>query len=274
MSVLLGAQCLAHAAHAPAQPQQAPAHVPSRVMSLSLCTDALVLDLLPPSRIVSVTYLARQSADPTLAAKAARVRLNYGEADEVMAAAPDLVLAGTYSTPGARAVLRKLAVPMLVVPPATSFAQIRRQVRHVARVLGVAPRGEALIAHMDTTLAALARTRPRPPIRVAGWNGDGFVPGQDSLFNTVLRAAGAVNIAAPPGPRPGNFSLEQVLLAHPQVLVYGSGLAAAALSTEAAHHPLLERLYPGRAITFPLLYAECGLPESADAVARVRRELL
>ncbi|MGH8327526.1 MAG: hypothetical protein ACRET2_12265, partial [Steroidobacteraceae bacterium] len=53
-----------------------------------------------------------------------------------------------------------------------------------------------------------------------------------------------------------------------------SGLAAAALGTEAAHHPLLERLYPGRAITFPLLYAECGLPESADAVARVRRELL
>ena len=41
---------------------------PQHVMSLSECTDALLLDLLPPQRIASVTYLAHRSADPVLAA--------------------------------------------------------------------------------------------------------------------------------------------------------------------------------------------------------------
>ncbi len=31
-----------------------------RVMSLNLCADQLLLDLLPPARITSVTYLSRQ----------------------------------------------------------------------------------------------------------------------------------------------------------------------------------------------------------------------
>ncbi len=270
LAVLLGPGCMAHAqpliAHSP--------HVPQRVMSLSLCTDALLLDLLPPERILSVTYLAHRSSDPALAAKAARVGINYGNAEEVLAEQPDLVLAGTYSTPATRALLRQLGASMLVLPPASDFAEIRDAVLRVARAVGAEPRARTLLAHMDATLAALARGRPARRIRVAAWSGDGYVPGRDTLFNTLLEAAGGINIAAPPGDRSSSFDIEQLLMARPDVLAYQADEPAPALKTDTADHPVLLRLYGHRRITYPELYTECGLPESADAARALQRQLL
>jgi len=251
-----------------------PAPGPQHVMSLSECTDALLLDLLPPQRIASVTYLAHRSVDPALAARAARVGINFGNSEEVLAQAPDLVLAGTYSTPAARALLRQLHAPMVVVAPANNFDEIRSSVRTVASALGVAERGETLLSEMDATLAAVALTRPARTIRVAAWNGSGYVPGKDSLFNAVLEAAGASNIAATGGMGYGSIDIEQLLTAQPDVLAYGAEQDAPALVTDTAEHPLLRRLYASRRITYPQLYVECGLPESANAAQALQAQLL
>jgi len=270
LAVLLGGSCAAHSQTLPASSSR----VPQRVMSLSLCTDALLLDLLPPERITSVTYLSHESTDPALAAEAARVGVNYGSAEEVLAENPDLVLAGTYSTPETRALLTRLGTPMLVVPPDNDFAAIRATVRNVARAVGAERRAELLLAHMDATLAALARNRPPRRIRVAAWGGDGYVPGRDTLFAALLAAAGGVNIAAPPGDRSGFFDIEQLLMARPDVLAYASDEPAPALVTETADHPVLLRLYVHRRITYRGLFADCGLPESVDAAVALQRQLL
>ncbi len=270
LTVLLYVQCVARSQ----TPLEHGPRVPQRVMSLSQCTDALVLELLPPQRIVSVTYLAHRSSDPVLAAEAARVGINYGNVEEVLAQRPDLVLAGTYSTPAARELLRELGAPMLVFAPASNFAEIRSQTRRMARALGAEARADALLAHMDATLADLARSRPERRIRVAAWSGDGYVPGRDTLFNALLDAAGGVNIAAPPGDRSSSFDIEQLLMAQPDVLAYAADEPAPALKTDTADHPLLLRLYGDRRITYPDLYIECGLPQSADAALALQRQLL
>ena len=94
---------------------------PQHVMSLSLCTDALLLELLPLNRIASVTYLSRNPSDSFLSATAAKVPINYGSAEEVLAEKPDFVLAGTYTTPATRMLLKKVGIQMLEVPPANNF---------------------------------------------------------------------------------------------------------------------------------------------------------
>ncbi len=271
LAVLLGVHCIARSQ----PPVEHSSAVPQHVMSLSLCTDALLLDLLPPDRITSVTYLAHQSSDPALAAKAARVGTNYGDAEEVLTEAPDLVLASTYSAPAARELLQRLEAPLLVVPPANDFAEIRSTVRSVALALGAESRAERLLARMDATLASLGRTRPSRPITVAAWSGDGYVPGRGSLFDAVLTAAGGIDIAAPRGNRSGDFDIEELLATHPEVLAYGAEEPAPALKTETADHPLLLRVYRDRRITYPELFVdECGLPESADAAQSLQAQLL
>jgi iron complex transport system substrate-binding protein len=270
--VLVGTAGLAYSQPSP----QSLPHPPRHVMSLSLCTDALLLDLLPPERITSVTYLAHGSPDPGLAAKAARVGINFGTTEEVLAQAPDLVLVGTYSTPAARALLHQVNARMLVAPSADDFGSIRTTVRIVAQAVGAPQRGEQLLAQMDATLARVARGRPARVIRVAAWSGDGYVPGRGTLFNAILEVAGGSNVAAStPDERSGFVDIEQLLMMHPDVLAYGSQQdATPALKTDNEQHPLLLRLYAQRRITYPELYMDCGLPESADAALALQAQLL
>lgn len=250
-------------------------HAPQHVMSLSMCTDALLLELLPPERIASVTYFSREAGNSFLWPKAATVAINHGNVEEVFAEKPDLVLAGTYTTPAARALIKKVGIPMIEVPPADNFEEIRASTRSVAHALGQDALAEELIAKMDTTLRDLDSARPRRKIRVAGWNGGGSVPGRGTLFDAILTAAGGVNIASSEGLRDGSFDLEQLLQAHPDVLAYGSDAnTTPSMHTNEALHPVILKLYAGRRISYPSALYSCGVVESADAAVALRASLL
>jgi iron complex transport system substrate-binding protein len=182
---------------------------PRHIMSLNLCTDELLLDLVPADRIASVTYLSRSPSNSFLAPVAMRVPVNYGSAEEVLAQRPDLVLAGIYTTTATRLLLKKIGTPMVQIPPANTFAEIRDVTRAVARAVGEVTRGEALIARMDATLQKLAAIKPKLALRVAAWNGAGGVPGRGTLFDAILTEAGGVNIASTnPGATDGRFGIE------------------------------------------------------------------
>jgi iron complex transport system substrate-binding protein len=244
-------------------------------MSMMLCTDALLLTLVPPERITSVTYLSRSRSNSMLWAQAQRVGVNHGLAEEVLAERPDLVLAGIYTTPETRAVLKRYSMPLLEVPPAEDFEQIRQVTRQVARAVGEEERGEQLLSRMDATLRELSLTRPVRPIRVLGWDGGGSVPGQGTLFDAILRAAGGINIGALPGMRGGSFGIERLLLARPDVLAFGDAtLDTPSLRTDAAQHSLIMALYGRRRVSYPELLYSCGLPESAEAARALRAQLL
>jgi len=254
---------------------RSPQHVsPQHVMSLNMCTDALLLELLPPSRIASVTYLSRRSNNSFYWPRASHLAINYGTAEEVLAEKPDLVLAGTSTTPATRALLRRLHIPMLEVPPASNFNEIRAITRSVARALGVSDKAEEILRKMDITLAELSETAPRPPIRVAAWGEGGEVPGKDSLFDSVLAAAGGINVAASSGSHDGSFDMEQLLMARPQVLAYGRTEAdAPALHTSDSDNPLVVRLYPHQRITYPETLYSCGTAGLGEAAKSLRASL-
>jgi iron complex transport system substrate-binding protein len=249
---------------------------PRRVMSLNQCADQLLLSLLPPERITSVTYLARQQVSSYHAAAASRVPVNYGLAEEVLAQRPDLVIAGLYSNFAIRPVLKRTGIPLIELPPADNFEQIRETTRMVARAVGAEPEGEALLARMDATLAELAATAPARRITVAGWTDAGTVPGRATLFDAILTAAGGVNIAASwTGGASGTFDIEQLLAARPDILAFGdSSIATPNLRAEQARHPALHRFYANRQIVYPSSLYSCGVPESAEAAVHLRREML
>src|SRR3989344_9174325 len=171
-----------------------PPSKPLRVMSTNQCTDQLVLALLPPERIVSVTWRSRDPAGSLMADAAQRVGINHGLAEEVVQQQPDLIVTDRFSKPTTRAMLKRLGYPMIEVDDATSFDAIRANVRQVARAVGEVARGEAMIAQMDRELAELARD-PGPPLRVVAWDGGGFSASKGSLYNAVLEAAGAAGAA-------------------------------------------------------------------------------
>lgn len=242
-----------------------------RIMSLKLCTDALLMDLAPVQRIASVSYLSREKAALAFWPVAARLPVNHNSPEEVLATHPDLVLTDTFTSPAMRAALAKSGARVVEVPAAQSFGQIRAVTRQVAQALGEEARGEALIAAMDAQLAALAQDRPARAIRVAGWGGGGYIPGHGTLFDTLLAAAGGTNVADADG---GYYDMESLIAARPDVLAYGDQYSdAPSLRGDQDDHPLLEKFFAGRRIVYPSAAFACGVPESAQAATQLHDAL-
>lgn len=249
---------------------QAAAAPPQHIMSLKVCTDELLLDLVPSSRIASITYLSREKASLRQWPQAANIPVNHNTAEEILATHPDLILTDPFIAPSLRPLLARTGARIVEVPPAENFEQIRASVRLVAKAVGEEARGEALIAHMDEELAFLKAHRPAKSLTVAAWGGGGFVPGRGGMFDAILTAAGARN--AEQGSF-GYYDVESLIAANPDALVYGDLYAGTtSLRADQDLHPALMRRYAGKRITYAALY-ECGIPESADAAKELQDAL-
>ena len=240
-------------------------------MSLKVCTDELLLDLVPASRIASVTFLSREPAALRMWPQGAKVPVNHGTAEEILAAKPDLILTDPFMAPGLRPLLAKSGAKILEVPPAESFAQIRAVTRMVAKAVGEEARGETLIARMDADLRDVAAHRPQTALTVAGWGGGGYVPGTGGLFDAMLTAAGARNMVR------GSFAyydVEALIAANPDALVYGDTYGGtASLRADQDLHPALLKRYAGRRIRYASLYG-CGVLESGRVTRSLQDALL
>jgi iron complex transport system substrate-binding protein len=254
------------------QAAAAPFSKPQRIVSLKICTDELLLDLVPPSRIASVTFLAQEKAPLKLWPQAVRLTVNHGTAEEILAAHPDLILTDTYISPQTRAMLAKTGARVVQVPQPENFDQIRAATRQVAAAVGETARGEAMIARMDETLRDVAADRPAKPIRVAGWGGGGYVPGAGGLFDAILKAAGAENIEKEQG---GYYDVETLLAANPDVLAFGDNYSdTPSLRADQNLHPALMARYAKRRITYPSALYGCGVPQSVDAARQMQTALI
>jgi iron complex transport system substrate-binding protein len=258
-----------------AESRELPPSGAQRVMSLSMCTDELLLELLPPARIASLTYYARKPGNSYLWPQAARIATNSGTAEEVLAAHPDLVLAGSFTTPATRRLLKDMHVALLEVPPANDFEEIRQITRRVAQALGRDAAAEALIAQMDATLSSLSQRKLPRDIHVAAWGDGGSIPGRGTLFDAILRAAGGINVAPSNSTRAyTSFDVEQLLAARPDIIAYPSDIdATPGRNTAVALHPLVMKLYAGKRVAYSSALYSCGTPASAEAAMSLRQKL-
>ncbi len=255
---------------ATAQAAKAQPALPMRVMSINQCTDQLVLMLLPPERIASVTWLSRDPLLSLMAARARGVAANRGEIEDVVRQQPDLIVADSFGSAATRAALRRFGFPMIEVAQPQSFDEIRATVRTLAVRLGTVARGEALIAGMDARLAELAR-RPPLNLRVASWSGDGLSRGEGALYDAVLDAAGARN-AAKEGV--AGTDVEALLALNPDILVAPvGGVVGQSLRDRVARHPLVRRRWAGRQVAVSPRAYICGTPLIANAAAALRDQL-
>ena len=250
---------------------------PVRVMSVNQCADQLVMLLLPPERIASITYLGgRAAVSPALAAKAKGLKANHGLAEEALTYRPDLIVAGLYTTTTLRTLAKRVGIPVIELEPAEDFDAIRAQTLRLGDALGEPARARNLVARMDVTLNALKRTAPAQPIKAIGWTGGGGVTGRRSLFNAILAAAGGYNPVADKGAFERTLDLEQLLLLKPQpdVLLYASGQPGGLASLANTQHPALVRAYGGRRMSYRQDAYQCGTPLAADQAVALRRSML
>ncbi|PZR96006.1 MAG: ABC transporter substrate-binding protein [Stutzerimonas stutzeri] len=253
--------CPAHADEAPAKPQ--------RIVSLNMCTDELVLRLARPEHVASVTWLSQDPRNANMATRARSIPANHGLVEQVLAHKPDLVIAGAYTTRSTVALLKRVGVPVREFGVPRDLAEMRQQIRDMAKLLGELQNGEALIAEIDARLAALAdRPRPAHP-RAIVLRPNGFTTGRGSLVDEILTAAGLSNLATELGiDNYGQIALETVALGKADILILNTTPEGPpSLAHEILHHPVLARLGDRlKLVALPSKLWTCAGPAVIDAI--------
>ncbi|MFQ5749604.1 MAG: ABC transporter substrate-binding protein [Planctomycetota bacterium] len=195
---------------------------PTRIVSLSLGTDEVLLDLVPPERIAALTYLSVNPEFSNVAERARALPRHFARSVEEMARLrPDLVLATSFNDPEKVESLRALGCRVVTLSRFDSLDGVRRNVVKVAAAVGEPARGRALVARMDRTLREAARFRregaKKPRVLFVGPGG--YTQGRGTTVNDLIRRAGGVNAAAERLYGIGKLSLEEWLSLKPDVLL-------------------------------------------------------
>jgi iron complex transport system substrate-binding protein len=246
------------------------------VASINLCSDQLVLSVADPEQIRSVSWLSADPEESMLAEQARRYPLNYGSAEEILRFAPDVVIAGMYTSTFTRQLLRGLGFRVVDLAPENSLGDIERNLRIVGAELQRADRAESLIREMRATVATYVASRHSEPVTAVAIRPGGFTVGAETLAEDLMQLAGLRNIAAENGlDRWGSLSMETLLLSSPSLLIYtGYRRNERSLANLVLEHPALASLARKTATaTVAAKYWSCGLPESLHSVELLKRAL-
>jgi iron complex transport system substrate-binding protein len=252
--------------------------VPQRIVSMNLCTDQLLLLLVERERIASLSYFAADPAYSYLAAQAQGIPLNRGQADEVLAFEPDLVLTSQFSATLAANLLERLGERVERLDFATTVDEVYAQIRQVAALTASEAQAASLIASMQATLR---REQEGLQPRLLGMSAvffasNGFSYGAGSLQHEFITSVGLRNIAADAGLYgPAQLPLETLLAAQPDFLITDR---RSALDTKLAHpllqHPALAALgAKTRVLELPDALFQCAGPQLAEAYRALAAQL-
>ena len=240
---------------------------PARVVSINVCTDQLAMLIAGEGQLHSVSMLARDPNSSAMTREAESHAVNHALAEEIFLMRPDLVLAGTYSSRATVGLLRRLGIAVEEFAPATSFDDIRADIRRVGALLGREARAGELVAELDAGLAALAAA-PHSGRSIALYEANSYTTGAGTLANEIIRAAGLVNVAETMGiVGSGRVPLELLIVARPDIVAssfreYG----APALAQENFVHPAFAALEASsQTVATPTPNMICGAPFTLDA---------
>lgn len=275
-ATLLFLIALAPGARADARPP-----CPSRIVSLSLASDEMLVDLLGGGgRIAALTHFASDPSISNVPEKARgipRVRANL---EQVLEKSPDLVIAAGYTNPNIRAHLEKAGVKTLVLADAVSLESIKENVRAVGAAVCEAAGAEKLVRDMERRMREAGERIPRgaPAPEILFYGAPGFTVGGGTTINDVIERSGGINVAARGGlAGHANVSTEYVVGADPDIVLTSGynpshpDFVGRMFSSDAFRGRKIVVL-PGKRLDAASHYAALGVSDLVDSILKTRRD--
>jgi iron complex transport system substrate-binding protein len=256
----------------PADAQRPASKRPQRIVSMNLCTDELLMRLVEPSRIASITNLSQQAVNEPLGLNhiSSKLKVNHGLAEEILLAEPDLIVAGSFTTSTAVSLLRKLGHEVVTFDPENNLEDMRANVRKMGRLVGEEVRAEQVVAGFDAKLKALQAQLPPGETPVfADIAVNNFIAGKDTFYAEVVNAGGWRTIGQALGYSGfRNVSLEELLKVRPALISTATPWTnPPSMSTLALRHPALQRLVDQTPnVVIPERFTTCGTPAVMGAI--------
>lgn len=243
------------------------------------CVDAVLKDVAAPGQIAAISIYSHDPRATSVSLDwAMRYPATNGSAEDVIAARPDLVIAGPHVAIQTIAALKRLGIPLMQVTVPETVAENKAQIAEIAARIGRTDAGAALNLRIDAALVQSSWTGKAAPALI--WQGSGLVPGKGTLADELLAHAGFRNVSSELGLRKWDIlPLEGLFLNPPKVLLAGRADMGAGDgdANRMLSHPALRKAGAQfRIENYPSGLLHCGGPVILRSLARlatVRREL-
>lgn len=139
---------------------------PQRIVSCSISTDEILLEMVDASRIAALSVLVDDPGISNLAAAASGIgtRVDLHSVEPILAVQPDLILVPDFVKPEIIQSLRDLSVPVFVYRTPKTVEEVKCVIKQFAYVTGEEVRGQAMVAEMDRRLAAVTEKVGQIPV--------------------------------------------------------------------------------------------------------------
>jgi iron complex transport system substrate-binding protein len=176
---------------------------PQRIVSVTLGTDEILLDLVGPDRLVGVTYLASDATTSNIADRPELAQVpNVIEAnpspEQIIALEPDLVFVATFTDTAVIQQLKDAGLPVFAVGFFSSIEAMQENILTIGELVGEPEKAQQMVDQMDADLQAVAEA-------VAGAGGEkptvlylassGWVAGSATTTDDIITRAGGINTA-------------------------------------------------------------------------------
>jgi iron complex transport system substrate-binding protein len=247
---------------------------PQRIVSMNQCTDLLLLMLVEPERIASLSFVSGQPqwTPPQYANVIKRLPTNRGLAEEVLALKGDLVVTESFNNRQTVQLLRRLGYKVAEFDAETGFKDIRANILKMGELVGESARAKEIVVAFDVRLAALRARAPAKPGVFADVGVNGWMSGDATLMSDVANAAGYRTLGQSMGVAGfGNLTLEQIVAAKPDVIALSNAWTSPpSESTNALQHPAFRGLAKtAKIVDIPDRLTICGSPSTLDAVEMI-----
>ncbi len=175
---------------------------PQRIVSMTLGTDEILLDLVGPERLIAVTYLAADATTSNIAerpelAQIPNVIQPNPSPEQIIALEPDLVFVATFTDSTMIQQLRDAGLPVFAVGFFSSIEAMQQNILTIGDLVGEPEKAAAMVDEMNARLQAIAEAvagKEKPSVLYLA--SDGWVAGSGTTVDDIIVRAGGVNAAA------------------------------------------------------------------------------
>lgn len=172
---------------------------PQHIVSLSISTDEILLDLVDAKRIKALTYLSDDAGISNITAKAKSVqgRVQQANVEALLAMQPDLLLIPDFVSKEEIDLLRRMQLNVYVYKTPATLEEIKQSIRNIGAAVGDPKRAQEMLVQMERHLAGVtAKLGTIPPDKrksIIFMHSGGAYYRRDMTFNDICRQAQVKN---------------------------------------------------------------------------------
>jgi iron complex transport system substrate-binding protein len=251
---------------------------PGGIVSNNPCIDAILAKVAAPEQITAVSAYSHNPNSASAPQSWSRQFPALGtSAEEVIAAKPRLLLTGNIASNGTNAAISRAGIMMEMFGVANSIDDSKKQIATIAAVIGRAKMGAQLNAEIEAAFPT--HDKSRAPIPALIWQSDGFVAGEGTLQDDLMRRTGFRNMSRDYGLKNWDYLPLENMLRNPPKVIFMPQSSSGDDGRSVFMRRKILRHWAGttQIVSFPDQLLYCGGPTIIDAArilnkARMQQE--